>query len=93
MSDLGFRPQSNGFNFSNYGGEEPVTNLTPVEIRRMFGDKVCARLEGEECTLTPPAQQWMEQANTDMPAIIVGVERPKADSSWIMAVGKARARA
>lgn len=66
VSDLGFRPQSNGFNFSNYGGEEPVTNLTPVEIRRMFGDKACARLEGEECTLTPPAQQWMEQANASM---------------------------
>lgn len=66
VSDMGFRPQENGFSFSNYGDDLQVSNLTSVELRRMFGDQVCARLEGEECVLTPPAQQWMEQINGDM---------------------------
>ena len=65
-SDLGFRAQANGFSFPNYGGEATVTNLTAVEMRRMFGDQVCARVEGEECTLTPVAQQTMEQVNASM---------------------------
>jgi hypothetical protein len=64
--DLGFRPAENGFSFSNYGDDLEVTNLTEAELRRMFGDQVCARLEGDQCTLTPPAQQWMEQLNGDM---------------------------
>jgi len=64
--DLGFTPEANGFSFSNYGDDIPATNLTANELRRMFGDQVCARLEGDECTLTPPAEQWMEQVNGAM---------------------------
>jgi len=64
--DLGFNPVENGFNFSNYGDDIPATNLTPLEIRRMFGDQVCSRIDEGECTLTPPAEQWMEQINGDM---------------------------
>ena len=64
--DLGFRPEEHGFSFENYGDNLQVTNLTPVELRRMFGDQVCARIDGEECTLTPPAEQWMEQINGAM---------------------------
>ncbi len=64
--DLGFRPEENGFSFSNYGDDIPATNLTAAELRRMFGDQVCARLDGDECTLTPPAEQWMEQINGSM---------------------------
>ncbi len=64
--DLGFSPQQNGFSFENYGDDIPTTNLTANELRRMFGDQVCARLNGDECTLTPPAEQWMEQVNGDM---------------------------
>ena len=64
--DLGFTPQENGFNFENYGDNIPATNLTASELRRMFGDQVCANLDGEDCTLTPPAAQWMEQVNGDM---------------------------
>ncbi len=66
MADLGFRPQVNGFSFENYGKDKQVTNLTPAEVRRMFGDQVCANIKGDTCTLTPPAQQWMEQANGAM---------------------------
>jgi hypothetical protein len=64
--DLGFTPEENGFSFSNYGDDIPASNLTDVELRRMFGDQVCSRLDGEVCTLTPPAEQWMEQINDAM---------------------------
>ena len=64
--DLGFNPADNGFNFSNYGDDIPATNLTSAEMRRMFGNQVCARLDGDTCTLTPPAEQWMEQINGAM---------------------------
>ncbi len=64
--DLGFRPDQNGFSFENYGDDIQVTNLTANEMRRMFGDQVCSRLNGDDCTLTPPAQQWMEQINGAM---------------------------
>jgi len=64
--NLGFSPETNGFSFQNYGDDIPATNLTAAELRRMFGDQVCARLEDDECTLTPPAEQWMEQINGSM---------------------------
>ena len=66
ISNFNFDPQQHGFSFPNYGDDIPATNLTAVELRRMFGDQVCARLEGGECTLTPPARQWMEQINGAM---------------------------
>jgi len=64
--DFGFVPESNGFSFPNYGDDIPATNLTSVEMRRMFGDQVCADINGDECILTPPAEQWMEQVNGSM---------------------------
>ncbi len=64
--DFGFNPAENGFSFENYGDDIPATNLTADELRRMFGDEVCAQVNGDECVLTPPAEQWMEQVNGDM---------------------------
>jgi len=32
----------------------------------MFGDKVCVAIEGDQCILTPPGQQWLEQISTAM---------------------------
>ncbi len=64
--DFGFTPEENGFSFENYGDDIPATNLTADELRRMFGDEVCADINGDECILTPPAEQWMEQVNGDM---------------------------
>lgn len=58
--DFGFTPEENGFSFENYGDDIPATNLTADELRRMFGDEVCADINGDECILTPPAEQWME---------------------------------
>jgi hypothetical protein len=65
VSDLGFRPNANGFGFPNYGGQGE-TNLTPNDVRRMFGDRVCAAIEGDQCVLTPPGNQWLQQINEAM---------------------------
>ena len=72
----GFVPAVNGFSYQNYGdtgvtpnGEAfPVVNLTSVEMRRLFGDAVCAAPAAGDntCVLTPPAQQWMDQNNASM---------------------------
>ncbi len=61
-----FAVKVDGFSFENYGNDKPYQNLTPAEVRRMFGDKACASLEGETCILTPSATQWMQQVNKDM---------------------------
>lgn len=66
VTNFGFDVATNGFSFENYGDNLPVTNLTPAEMRRMFGDQVCADINGDECILTPPAAQWMEQVNGGM---------------------------
>ena len=76
VADTGFRPEVNGFSYPNYGdvGVTPtgetfaVTNVTSVEMRRLFGDGVCAAPPAEDgsCTLTPPANQWMDQNNASM---------------------------
>ncbi len=65
-TDIGFRPQTDGFGFENYGNESISANLTPVEMQRMFGDQVCASNAGGDCILTPPAKQWMTEINNYM---------------------------
>jgi hypothetical protein len=64
--DSGFRPEQAGFRFENYG--PGFTDLTPVEMRRLFGDAVCATsvAANGDCSLIPPATQWMRRANRDM---------------------------
>jgi Tetratricopeptide repeat len=62
VADLGFRPNTDGFKFENYGAQPDRTDLTPDDMRRMFGDQVCAST-ANGCILTPEAQQWMESAN------------------------------
>ena len=69
VADSGFRPDANGFAFANYGNVGPptnITNLTPADMRRAFGDAVCANMAGGTCNLTPPAQQWMDGENSGM---------------------------
>jgi hypothetical protein len=61
-SDLGFRSDANGFGFPNYGGQGE-TNMTPNDVRRMFGDKACVSIEGDQCILTPPGAQWLDSIN------------------------------
>ena len=60
-ADLGFRPDKNGFPFPNYGPDYP--GLTAEDVQSIFGDGVCAGGTPSPCTLTPPAQQWMDEMN------------------------------
>jgi hypothetical protein len=66
LEDIGFHPDINGFSFQNYGNEVHVDDLTPAEMLRMFGDCVVAKINGNNITLTPEAELWMEEANTAM---------------------------
>ncbi len=66
VSDLGFRPDANGFAFPNYGGDAGATNLTPNDVQRMFGDRACATIQDGKCLLTPPGEQWLQQLNGAM---------------------------
>jgi hypothetical protein len=66
IADLGFRPDANSFKFENYGGGTGNKDMTAAEVRRIFGDQVCSSLHGNNCILTPPAQQWLEQSNQIM---------------------------
>ncbi|HEX9441796.1 MAG TPA: hypothetical protein VF909_19065 [Roseiflexaceae bacterium] len=66
VADLGFRPNTDGFNFENYGEAPGITNLTEADVRRLFGDQVCASQAGGNCILTPPAAAWMDATNKSM---------------------------
>ncbi|MCF7764364.1 MAG: immunoglobulin domain-containing protein [Verrucomicrobia bacterium] len=70
IADLGFRPRTDGFPFENYvntlANNEKALNLTPAEVRRMFGDRVVSRVNGAEIVLTPPARKWMEEISNSM---------------------------
>jgi hypothetical protein len=66
VADLGFRPESNGFQFENYGNESKPTDLTSAEVERMFGEQACSYYRKGKCILTPPGKSWMEQTNDDM---------------------------
>ncbi|MET9341088.1 hypothetical protein [Nonomuraea sp. NPDC003804] len=67
IADSGFRPETNGFGFENYGGGDE-TNLTSQEVHNLFGDAVCIDAETESCELIPQAEAWMEHTNKSMDA-------------------------
>src|SRR5947209_7720771 len=66
VADDGFRPQTDGFPFANYGTgsvqPEPA-NLDPADVRKLFGDSVCSDASTGKCDLIPEALQWMDQVN------------------------------
>jgi len=64
--DSGFDPATNAFSFENYGGDAGYKNLTSVEMVRLFGEGVCSSLQGGTCTLSPVAEQWMNETSTAM---------------------------
>jgi hypothetical protein len=66
INDSGFRPNIDGFSFQNYGDDPVTVDLTAAELQRMFGDKVCASTADGKCTLTYPAERWMNQAISAM---------------------------
>ena len=66
VATSGFDVDVNGFSFPNYGNENGVANLSPANVRALFGDQVCARVDGGNCVLTPTADKWMQTQNADM---------------------------
>ena len=67
LADSGFRPRPNGFGFENWGGDQyPVSNLTGDEAAYLFGDRVCARFEGDSCVPTAAAKLWLTEMNQMM---------------------------
>ncbi len=67
LADSGFRPKPNGFGFANWGGDEyPHSDLTPNDAVDLFGERVCARWNGDTCIPTPAAKAWIKEMNEMM---------------------------
>lgn len=66
VADSGFRPAKDGYSFPNYVNSRQVSNLGVDEMRRLFGDAVCAGAGGPTCLLSAPALAWMDQENVAM---------------------------
>jgi hypothetical protein len=66
VADSGFRPGRDGYAFANYVNRAGRPNLSSAEMRRLFGDAVCAGFDNGECVLSPPALAWMQQQNASM---------------------------
>jgi len=66
VADSGFRPDPDGFSFSNYGDAEGYGNLNADQMQRMFGEVVCLTRREGRCVLTPAARSWMESQNLSM---------------------------
>jgi hypothetical protein len=66
VADSGFRPPADGYSFANYLNVAARPNLGVDEMRRLFGDGVCAAAVGRVCVLSPPALAWMQQQNAAM---------------------------
>ena len=64
VADTGFRPDKNGFSFQNYSNSLGYSNLTPADVRRLFGDTVCDQINGDTCVLSSTDQAWMDDINT-----------------------------
>lgn len=60
-----FDPAVDGFSFPNFVRTD-LSSITSVEMRRLFGNSVCAGAVAENgsCKLSPPAEKWMEWANS-----------------------------
>lgn len=67
LADNGFRPKPGGFGFENWGADQyPQSDLTAEDAVSLFGDRVCARFEGQTCIPTPSAKLWIKEMNQMM---------------------------
>ena len=64
--DTGYDTTRDAFSFRNYGSRFPQGNLTIAEVRELFGDVVCAAVEGNKCLPMPQTQFWINQMNGAM---------------------------
>lgn len=60
--DLGFRPNPDGYSFSNYGGVN-ASDFTTEDMRAMFGDAAVCQTVGAACTVLPAASDWNTWVN------------------------------
>lgn len=65
-----FEAQPDGFGFRNYGPGHPEGDFTITDLRELFGDGVCSRIDqdSEACIPSAEAQQWIDDRNADMRA-------------------------
>lgn len=61
-----FTANQDGFNFRNYTSLFPEGNLTIEEVRGMFGDSVCTRLDDGTCVPHPKVNAWIDYMNQTM---------------------------
>ncbi|RME69337.1 MAG: hypothetical protein D6784_18615, partial [Chloroflexi bacterium] len=64
--DIAFAPNPDGFGFRNYSKRYPEGNLTIEEVRDMFGDVICTRLENGKCIPHPKVLTWLNDMNEIM---------------------------
>ena len=65
-----FEARPDGFSFRNYGPDYPQGDFTVDEVRELFGDGVCSRIDEDTDSCIPLAetQQWIDDRNADMRA-------------------------
>jgi hypothetical protein len=63
-----FEVRPDGFSFRNYGAGHPEGDFTVADLRELFGDGVCSRIDADRdvCIPTAEAQQWIADRNADM---------------------------
>ena len=66
VANSGFDVKTDGFSFENYESAPDIVNLNANDMRRLFGDKACIRITNNDCTVTPPVLQWMNDVNAAM---------------------------
>ena len=67
IADSGFRPKPGGFSFENWGGDQyPHSDLTANDAVVLFGERVCARWQGDTCVPTPATKTWLNEMNQMM---------------------------
>lgn len=62
---IGFFPNSNGYQFPNYGGVT-LSDFTITDMRRMFGDSAVCVMVGTNCNPRPDAVKWNNTVNQMM---------------------------
>jgi hypothetical protein len=70
--DIGFRPDPNGYQFSNGDtrwGQFPASQIgdfTTADLRQMFGDPAVCIMNGSECNVKTVALDWWRMVNQKM---------------------------
>lgn len=64
LADDGFRSDANGYSFANYGAG--YAGLTPADMVRLYGVKVCESYVHGSCRLLPTARRQMATTNESM---------------------------